>query len=63
MIDNKDKDKDKNKNREQLPGAKPRKKTYRQPQLQVYGNLREITQSGGAAGVLDNGGAGTGKTH
>jgi hypothetical protein len=61
MKDNKDKDK--NKNKEQLPSAKPRKKTYRQPQLQVYGNLREITQSVGVAGVLDNAGAGPGKTH
>jgi hypothetical protein len=59
MKDNKDKDK----NKEQLPGAKPRRKTYRQPQLQVYGNLREITQSVGVAGVSDGGGVPPNKTH
>jgi hypothetical protein len=36
---------DKDKNKEQLPDAKRSKKAYRQPQLQVYGDLREITQT------------------
>jgi hypothetical protein len=33
------------KNKEQLPNTKRSKKAYRQPQLQVYGDLREITQA------------------
>jgi hypothetical protein len=38
------------------PGAsKPSKKTYHQPELLVYGNLSEITQTVGVNGVFDNG--------
>jgi hypothetical protein len=31
--------------KEQLPNTKRSKKAYRQPQLQVYGDLRQITQT------------------
>jgi hypothetical protein len=35
------------KDKEQLPNTKRSKKAYRQPQLQVYGDLRNITQTTG----------------
>jgi hypothetical protein len=38
------------------------KRPYEQPQLQVYGNLRDITETLGIAGVFDNGLMAT-KTH
>jgi hypothetical protein len=38
----------KDKDKEQLPNTKRSKKAYRQPQLQVYGDLRGITQSTGS---------------
>jgi len=41
------------KDKEQLAGTKPGKKTYHQPELQVYGDLREITQTLGTKGVDD----------
>ena len=51
-------------NEQTLPNTdRSRKKTYHQPELQVYGKLRDITQAVGTAGVLDNAGAGPGKTH
>ena len=34
------------------------KKPYSRPQLEVYGNLREITQSAGKTGKSDGGGVG-----
>jgi hypothetical protein len=40
--------------KEQLPNTKRSKKAYRQPQLQVYGDLREITQANmGSSKTLD----------
>jgi hypothetical protein len=36
-----------------LRTTKAPKKAYRQPQLQVYGDLRDITQTVGMAGVMD----------
>ena len=47
--------KDKNKDNEQLPDTKPGKKTYYQPELQVYGNLRDITQAVSNQGGIDGG--------
>jgi hypothetical protein len=38
------------KDKEQLPNKKRSKKAYRQPQLQVYGDLRTITQTLGMTG-------------
>ena len=35
--------------------TKPGKKTYHQPELLVYGDLREITRTVGVNGVFDNG--------
>ena len=32
----------------------PAKKTYKQPQLQVYGDLRQITQNMGSKTKADN---------
>lgn len=55
--------KDKNKDNEQLPNTKPGKKTYYQPELQVYGNLREITQNVGNQGTMDGGTSPTNRTH
>jgi hypothetical protein len=31
------------------------KKTYSKPELQVYGNLKDITQSLGVTGAMDGG--------
>jgi hypothetical protein len=39
------------------------KKAYQQPELQVYGDLRDITQTVGVKGVKDNLGKSTQKTH
>jgi hypothetical protein len=46
----KDTDKDKG---QALPNAKRSKKAYSQPQLQVYGDLREITHTLGMTGAMD----------
>ncbi len=35
----------KNDKEQSLPDANPSKKAYQQPQLQVYGDLKDITQS------------------
>ena len=50
-------------NQRELPGRKRSKKTYQQPQLQVYGDLRDITQAH-ATGMRSDGGkkANFGKT-
>ena len=49
----------KNDKEQSLPDANPSKKAYQQPQLQVYGDLRDITQSI-AAGKSKDGGKGIG---
>jgi hypothetical protein len=50
----KDKDRDdKDKDNEQRPNTKRSRKAYRQPQLQVYGDLRTITQTLGMSGAQD----------
>jgi hypothetical protein len=36
-----------------LPSKKPSKKPYSQPRLQVYGDLRNITQTVGKFGAMD----------
>ena len=41
------------KDKEELPNTKRSKKAYRQPRLQVYGDLRTITQTLGMSGVQD----------
>jgi hypothetical protein len=41
-------------NQQELPDRKRSKKTYQQPHLQVYGDLRDITQ-GQAAGMRSDG--------
>jgi hypothetical protein len=38
---------------EHLSGKEPCKKIYHQPELHVYGKLRDITQHLGASGVSD----------
>ena len=45
-----------NDNEKAPPDPKQSKKTYQQPQLQVYGSLKDITESVGATGVSDGGG-------
>jgi hypothetical protein len=39
------------------------KKAYQQPELQVYGDLRDITQTVGTHGAKDGSGKSTQKTH
>jgi len=46
-----------------LPDSRQSKKVYKQPELQVYGNLREITQSVGDKGTMDGGGGAANRTH
>jgi hypothetical protein len=53
----------KNDKEQSLPNANPSKKAYQQPQLQVYGHLRDITQAVGVASVKDGGSGSTQKTH
>ncbi len=56
--------KDKGNEKEQaMANAKHSKKTYQKPQLQVYGDLREITQTFAMAGKMDGGAGQTDKTH
>ncbi len=51
-------------NKEQkLAKTKQSKKTYQKPQLQVYGDLREITQTFAMAGKMDGGAGQMDKTH
>ena len=45
-----------NDNEKTSPDRKQSKKAYQQPQLQVYGSLKDITESVGATGVSDGGG-------
>jgi hypothetical protein len=40
-------------NLEPEPKSGLTRKAYSKPQLQIYGDLREITQNVGSAGVLD----------
>jgi hypothetical protein len=53
----------KNDKEQSLPDATPSKKAYQQPQLQVYGDLKEITQNVSNQGTLDGGSSGTNRTH
>ena len=54
----------KNDKEQSLPDANPSKKAYQQPELQVYGDLKEITQSVGNMGTAPDGGSPpTHKTH
>ena len=46
---------------QELSNRKRSKKTYEQPQLQVYGDLRDITQ-GHATGMRNDNGKGMNKT-
>jgi hypothetical protein len=46
-----------------VPTTNERKKPYEQPQLQVYGNLRDITETLGVSGAADGGGPVLNKTH
>ena len=46
-----------------LPANSQSKKVYKQPELQVYGNLKEITQNVGDKGTLDGGGGAANRTH
>ena len=46
-----------------LANPKQSKRPYRKPQLQVYGDLREITQTFAMAGKMDGGAGQTDKTH
>ena len=41
----------------------PGKKTYRRPQLIIYGDLRELTRASGMAGAPDGALMGNTKTH
>ncbi len=50
-----------NNNEPTLPDKEPLKKPYEQPDLQVYGDLRDITQATGMGMKGDGGGKG-GKT-
>ena len=45
-----------NDNEQATPDNNQTKKPYQQPQLQVYGSLKDITESVGATGVSDGGG-------
>ena len=47
---------------QELPNRKRSKKTYEQPHLQVYGDLREITQAHASGMRSDNTGQQMGKT-
>ena len=58
----KDKGNDYDSKVQKLANTRKSKKTYRQPQLQVYGDLREITQTFSMKGAGD-GGKGMDKTH
>jgi len=42
----------------QADPSTPMKKAYSRPQLQVYGDLRKITNNVGKHGALDGGGGG-----
>jgi hypothetical protein len=46
-----------------VPDKSQSKKVYKQPELHVYGNLREITQAVNNKGTLDGGTGGTNRTH
>lgn len=46
-----------------LPDASRSKKVYRQPELQVYGDLRDITKTVGPHGTKDGSGKNAQKTH
>ena len=43
--------------------ADRKKKAYEKPQLEVYGNLGDITQKIGCTGTFDGGATGTGHGH
>jgi len=58
----KDKGNDYDNKEQKLAKTKQSKKTYQRPQLQVYGDLREITQTFAMKGAGD-GGKGFSKTH
>ena len=48
--------------RDKSPQAKPARKPYRSPVLEVYGNIRAITKNVGPTGKNDGGGTGMTKT-
>jgi hypothetical protein len=50
-------------NEQPVPDKSQSKKVYKQPELQVYGNLREITQAVSNKGTLDGGTGSTNRTH
>lgn len=50
-------------NEQPVPDKSQPKKLYKQPILQVYGNLKEITQTVGNKGTTDGGSAGMNRTH
>jgi hypothetical protein len=50
-------------NEQPLPDSRQSKKVYKQPDLQVYGNLKEITQNVGDKGTLDGGSGAANRTH
>jgi hypothetical protein len=50
-------------NEQPLPDSRPSKKVYKPPELQVYGNLREITQNVGTKGTSDGGAGASNRTH
>jgi len=58
----KDKGDDYDNKEQKLAKTKQSKKIYQKPQLQVYGDLREITQTFAMKGAGD-GGKGNSKTH
>jgi hypothetical protein len=53
----------KNNNEQSLPNKKRPKKAYQRPELEVYGDLRNITQALGVKGPKDGGMGGNQKTH
>jgi hypothetical protein len=59
VVEMKNKDKE---NEETLPNTSRSKKAYQQPQLQVYGDLKAITQGVGMTGTMDGGTGQTDKT-
>lgn len=59
----KDKGNDFDNKKQKLTDTKRSKKPYQKPQLQVYGDLREITQTFAMNGKMDGGTGQMDKTH
>lgn len=49
--------------KESSPETGIRRKSYRPPELFIYGDVRQITQSSGMTGFVNDGGMGSTKTH